>query len=46
MFNELNYLEELTGLRAMQLATDFNEVEANEISLKMQIDWDRFLLSL
>lgn len=30
----------------MQLATDFNEVEANEISLKMQIDWDRFLLSL
>jgi len=26
VFNELNYLEELTGLRAMQLATDFNEI--------------------
>jgi len=26
VFNELNYLEDLTGLRAMQLATDLNEV--------------------
>ncbi len=27
VFNELNYLEDLTGLRAMQLATDLNEVK-------------------
>ena len=27
VFNELNYLEDLTGLRAMQLATDLSEVE-------------------
>jgi len=27
VFNELNYLEDLTGLRAMQLATDFSEVK-------------------
>jgi hypothetical protein len=26
VFNELNYLEDLTGLRAMQLATDLSEV--------------------
>jgi len=26
VFNQLNYLEDLTGLRAMQLATDINEV--------------------
>lgn len=26
VFNEVNYLEDLTGLRAMQLATDLNEV--------------------
>ncbi len=27
VFNELNYLEDLTGLRAMQLATDLSEVK-------------------
>jgi len=27
VFNGLNYLEDLTGLRAMQLATDLNEVK-------------------
>ena len=27
VFNELNYLEDLTGLRAMQLATDLSEVD-------------------
>jgi len=26
VFNELNYLEDLTGLRAMQLATDLSEI--------------------
>jgi hypothetical protein len=27
VFNELNYLEDLTGLLAMQLATDLSEVK-------------------
>lgn len=29
VFNDLNYLENLTGLRAMQLATDLNEVKCS-----------------
>jgi hypothetical protein len=37
VFNGLNYLEDLTGLRAMQLATDLNEVKKNTKKNKLFI---------
>jgi len=42
VFNELNYLEDLTGLRAMQLATDLNEVKNRILFNKKKMNIDFF----